>query len=1354
MKIIVNGKAATVAEIKRTIRHNRAHEKCAARVAAENKFWADFAQKMEHGVVPYIRAGEAHAARVAAEQAADEARFAASKAFEAEEADGRAARLTEAVEVFQQMLADQKAAEEAARKEKAEIARLLQEDKKAEKAAAKKARKTANKKAAEARSFDREEARLRKERLMEAVGIFVVDEDAKDKAAEVANVPATGKEEAIASIVERIKNCSTLDASIREQIEKIWLRKQELGYEKVKVDRHILEMAIVYRNYGFDEAPLSVRRSKMVAHIDCAIAELNYELRRIKAIKLRVQQEQRALKLALKYIALNKVDAPYVTALADKCRVAVPKKPSADIRIAAKIPEKMSTPNYRALSVSPKVLYKDLKAERDTLAAFSPKFDDELASYYGRSIEALTEESREKLDKARAVRNMLECKIGLRSDPSIAVLADKPIVVNYKDTTVTHLPQTLLTQCLGIDCANHDVFAYTLVADHKTESWFASNWMVWGDTEPEAEMAYAAFCKKAYEWLEQRGVTLLKSAYRTHSASAQQLKDEKVLMLNAKIRKGIEDVLYFGKTEEQFSKENPVLGPELWKAWANLGRPWTCDVVYADGTIAKPRDILVMKMPQYVYHHKKAICIGELYDKLPYKIGPMDKANDLFAGQILFWKQLKGQGGQMNGYGLKGFAFYAGGSVLRKFLEKNHLTMDEFMNCKVQNIDGKWVRIGDYAGIATDDIWKFDKFFRSWDEYLTTVDQLSVRYPVVGKLGLLRQSEDEEGQYKRRHMTRSLFQQFFNWKAEEVTRLVRPSARKIKALMSYDQAIVKLAGLTKESGERTNIERLFGVAPFLFAAPNVQKHWMAKLRAMVKDLMANRLDAKGQYPYIVQDPVAMLEILTLGKKPEEAGVLPNGYLSVADVPDDTKVLALRFPANFLTSRVRVNKAMRDVFADLGNICVLSIHDDILIVQDGDTDGDEMCILYDELAIELVERMVNEIDPPVVLFTHGSKKKGNIPGNIIELRNRQANARYMASHNDHTGIYADLARNCAMLAAQAKALGNEELFEKYLIWMAAASTGAIISIDQVKGTDVNPVLEAWLAEIQTQVSSAMGYKKPYTQQFLKKDVGSMDCNGPWKDALPDAIALEVREQVGPYKAEMPFVWDVKAAKTACLVHVPNVQVAAHKLSDNVKDFIKSAMYGEPFVTKTGKILDEEFRKNWETGEVTLKQFVAFLYHNKQALTNICEGVLLSEKTEEYYTRCWTALREFALTDTKPCNSKTAKNAKTLVNGLYRTLVNEALELERNNGAEDDGENYAWFCLNVIAAPLTATIRKNGWDPKDFGSKDPAPASSEDLDSRLDEFDEFWGSDQEQFYSPAKWQDEPDSSWLEDEKVSAA
>lgn len=1285
-----------------------------------------------HGVRRQLRRAEE---AVAEATIAYNTAYAAEKAnaasnFEAEEDAARRARRVEIIDTFRTSRKEAKAEKKARRAEQVAANKEAAQKRRAE-LAAKKA------KAEAAAQFEREEAQIRRHNLEEAVDlfkVFVLHQINKEKAEKITEqatsvisaAPRQRRNEVFTSIANRI-------AEMREMAKESFDKKVSLGEEisalkkaQKNADKAYLnalkdalntktELKKAYANFGFDFEPANVRinnelaalrwnRTTIKADLAERIAELKAEIRALNNVRFDAVAEAKGLSKALVRASYDKVDAPFVLAVLEKIKVADKRKPSAEIREATKVEQKEPVKSFPARNFGSRIIYSAYQKGVNA-SIWKPEYIE--------GTETLTDKSQKLLDEA-----IEACGVLLKKGNADM---DKPFCVNHKSGTVVHLPATLTTKVYGIPTDEDGIRGEVIVMDHKTEELFSQiHPMVWGAGDPVmGAIIRDEFIKKMYARMDKHGVIVDGEIhYVTDHASASQMKAEKVVMALETLRRTHERVFYFGKTEDKFNRENRIVGPDLMKAWANISRPWSFDLQYADGTLAQPKDILLTAHPEYIYVHDRAIYIGDVYGKsakgnpINYKMA--DKAKNsvgLFLGQIGVWKPMAVNGGQLDGYGLKGLVFYCGGSILDEVCRRAGITREEFFNAKVKNLDGEWVRVGDYKGIATDDVWKFDKFFPSYAAYLRTVDELAEKYPVIGKLGILRQTEDEEGEWKRRHMTRSIFQQLFSWSMTEVSKLVKPSAMKLKAQLAYEGAIRKLAGLGKD--ERTPIEYLFGIAPFLFANNGVQRYWRNKIRKLLDELMACRLDAKGQYPYIVQDPVAMFEILVLGKKPEEAGILEAGYFSAADMPDNRKALVVRFPANFLTIKVLVNKAMKEVFADLGNICALSIHDDILVRQDGDTDGDEICILYNGLLIELAERMLAEIKPPVVVFEHGNKvDKRQAILTKDHLQELIANARYMASHNDQTGIYADLARDCGWLAAMAYAVGDMKMFSSWLIGMAAASTGAIISIDQVKGQDVSEVLVDWLNEIARSRSKALYRMKPFTQHFLK-GIELDKCARPDMRWLPDAISVEVRNQVCGEQTddahpegilpecEMPFVWNAEAAWNAVtLKNVKNYAVRSHALDRAILDFFGSTVYNDKTMDKNGveTDIDADFKDKVRNGApVGLKDLYVYCWHNALALMQSCEGELLYEKRQEYFVKVWDMLVHFAMTDG---SEHTAAEKKYSV---YVNTVNYALELTHGNGMNDESGSFTWFLLNVVAAPMASVIAKNGWKVEDFAHK---------------------------------------------------
>ena len=946
---------------------------------------------------------------------------------------------------------------------------------------------------------------------------------------------------------------------------------------------------------------------------------------------------------------------------------------SPKVRIAKKVKQKEHVDSFAVLTFSPTKVNASLLPLLMKAQTWRP--------YNGKSDTKKAKNARELKEAREALAKVID-RIKVEAKDGA------PIRLNRKDGRITRLPETTLTQRLGIEAGN-GVKDEMVVVHHGFEDLLGSvHNKVWADKEEDAERGRTAAVKALYRRLNVRGVIIGDAAYRFVSSSASHQKAEKAVFLMDELAKVHEEYLYFGHSLEEFA-QTEIMGANFLKAMANRTRPMAAGLRKKDGTPVTVFDVLVVKDVKRIYHHNDALSIGGNWDNLPWKRGEVDNPVIVGDGQIMALTELNLYG-QLNGEGWKGFCF-DGSSTIEEICRRYNLTKEEVMDLQVEFFDGRKVRLGDYALLCGEGCWKFDKLFQSYAAYLDWIRRLMPVYPGIENLSILRQMDEEEDAYKRRRLTRSLIQQWIWMSNDEIDSLIRPALKSAKALKTMEGALRLLGGMDKK--ERDELEHLFEECPWLICAPGVQKYLKSRFGIQVKDAMANRLKTKGQYPYIIQDPVALFEIWVLGKDPNEdnLGILKAGEASIEGVNEDKEVLAVRFPANFLTARTLVNKPEKEAFGSCGNCCVLSIYDDILIRQDGDVDGDEMMVCYDELAIKLTKRMINEFDPPVVVFEHGSKAKAIAPGSVKEFWVTIADALYSAHHNGQVGTYANLARDCAYLMSIAYMNGDEQKVQQYLLWMAAASTGAILAIDQVKGNAISETLINWLADIKAKVRNEMAWKQPFTQQFLKKDIEEDDCLPPNADVLTDRIAVRFAEQVGPFQFDTQgFDWDVGAAISDLFEdRWQTFNVRRNVLADDIVMSLRNNYFNDT-VMDDGTEMDAVFLDMVKAGrEVGLKDILLFWWHNETAMKNRLESKF-AEAQSDFYEHCRKCLLAFATGNKKPNGDGHVRTKAEEMTSLYNALVNEALELKKSNGVDDTDGTYTMFILKIIA-PWVRTIR---------------------------------------------------------------
>lgn len=907
------------------------------------------------------------------------------------------------------------------------------------------------------------------------------------------------------------------------------------------------------------------------------------------------------------------------------------------------------------------------------------------------------------------------------------LFVDAPLTVRRSEGRVIRLTRSMTSDILGVDYESKKPTDRVFVLNHDVQNVFDICWKVFADKKENGEKAKDEFQNEIMNQLGWRGVVATdrngdnKSMFAIVGASAAYQKADKVLMGKAKCLKEHEKLFWFGKTMEEFTKTMTTTGAEFWKARANMLRPWMKPFMLEDGTIIKFRRVLIVKDAEKLYKILNARIIGKQDDGTMYKDGLAEFKAILGDGAILSLRKLMFQG-QCSGALIKGFMADAS-SPIEKLCKKHHFSVEEFFDIEVEGIDGKMHRLGDFDAICGEGCWKGDKVFESYDAYCEWLDEMAETYEGIDNLYLLRQAEEIEDEERVRSLTRTLIQQWMYMTDDEIVKLTKKARKSLKKGKTLTGAVKKLAGLFKSDEERTAVERLFEKCPWLVMAPSIQQYLAESWKRKQIAAASGKFKTEGQYPYIMQDPVALLEVWVLGMDPDDPtlGVLEDGYVSCADVPEGRKLLCVRFPANFLTAQVRRNTACKDAFASLNGVMVLSVHDPILIIQDGDVDGDEMAVIYNTLAISLTERMQKEFNPPTILFKHGGKPDRVVKGSKEAFVKEMMTALWRAKRYDSVGIYANLAMRCAYLASICLKQGKKEWVDKYLLWMSFASTGAIIAIDQVKGTTVDIELVAMLEDINDKVNKAMkklaqnmGCKNPeqrlnpFVQRFVaeakRKPIGVEKCIPANPDNFLDVMSHYILKDTGSWDEfdNEDVEWNPTAAKLALLSGKPEATVCNGKVTKEMVELLGDNWFKLRPKTEEDRMTDKtlETLKKMRVGtEIGLKEFILLLWRNESSMAYSMEGRQLWEKKEEYYAACRKLL--WMLLESGDWEHKIARNygkgyVFTMEHRwalLVDNLVKFVLELDRENDIDKKG-SLAMFVLRLVAPDVNNNVDRNG------------------------------------------------------------
>ena len=1010
------------------------------------------------------------------------------------------------------------------------------------------------------------------------------------------------------------------------------------------------------------------------------------------------------------------------------------KKCIANVRQSTKADKREKAPGYSLRSYESAELWRDIIDLANAIKAYKPDRGDDPEDYL-------------------KLQNALEQKKQLDEQ-----LAAMKFTVRKVRGRIVRLNKSALSEVVRIDYESKDPTSKLAVIQHDIQSVFDFSPRLFNNDADIGQKMKDEYQKAIERRLMNEGVHVLypdktHMTYGGYASSSSHQKQEKILMVESNALRNNAEFFWYGQPIRQFTTTTEMTGAERWKATANTVRPWMKPFRTLDGKVLKMSDILFVKDVKKIYVIKNGRRIGKLGDGTLVKDGEMEEEVILGDGAILALVELAFQG-QCSGLGLKGFMCDAT-SAIAYLCKKLGMTVAEFMNLEVEGIDGKMHRIGDYKAIAGEGCWKFDKAFSSFDEYMTWLDNMAKKYPGIDSLHLLRQSEEIEDEEKVRRLTKTLIQQWMMMSPAEIRKLTKNARYDLKKQKSFEGSLRKLAALWKAPEDRTAVEKLFCAAPWLVMNPCIQDYLEESWNRKLIEAASCKFRTEGQYPYIMQDPVALLEVWVLGKDANDPdlGVLKVGEVSVADVPEGRELLCVRFPANFLTAKVMVNRACREAFASMNSVMVLSVHDDILIRQDGDVDGDEMCVIYNRLAIELTKRMNEMFNPPVVLFAHGSKPQRHQYADHKAFLNDCADALWRAKRYDSVGLYANLAMKCAYLAAIAYARGDKKNAEKYLLWMSVASTGAILAIDQVKGNDVDESLIKWLDDIQKSVRKAlrniaaeMGFSKddqykrvnPFTHYYnelAKRRAITMDtCLPACEDNFVDQVSSLILRDAGSWNEydTQGVKWNADAAESSLLYNIAPVSVKYGKVTKDMVDLLGNNWF--KFAAKANEIdATLETRKKFAKIGTTLgmKEFMLLLWRNEASMAYSMEGSALWEKKEEYYDVCRQLIRMFLesgdwvnqYAKSYPVGYEFSMKERWQI--AVNSVIKDALEINlglnkdgtpKTNGVDKKG-SYALFCMRVFAPDLLSNVQANRYDKHRFYTDDVTP-EMDDIVANID------------------------------------
>ena len=968
--------------------------------------------------------------------------------------------------------------------------------------------------------------------------------------------------------------------------------------------------------------------------------------------------------------------------------------PLGNTRKSNKLSEREDSVGFSLPSFDPDILMREYEPYINELADLKNKL------YKGGEVDM------DVVSKGQSVYDELAEKVRVADEGRV------PFRVKEKESKVSRMQRSVGSDIFRINYESKKPTDEWIVVSHAIQEKFNISPWFCGKTQKKGRAELDRFQKQVEHRLGNAGVIMTarddkEVFYVGFAASASHQKAEKLVMAKAESMKKHERAIWFALTFTEILGLT-VNGAQIWKMRANLLRPIRCELKTESGRVLTLNDLQLVPDIVVKRHIENARTIGIVDENGEImKDGPADVEKTMADGTIMYTgrdgKQFLGklaQHGQLTGFGEKG-------------------KVDDCISVieEAARIEGKPIPDNLKPLIAGEGVWKFDKIGISWDEFVQRVNVLSKDYPGLNKLYLIREGDELEEDVKVRRLTRSLIQQWIHLDAADIREITAKSRKWLRKLKTLKGAISYLSESGKADSDKSALGCIFTKAPWLVLNPCIQQYLETRYTLKQNEAASNKLRTSGTYPYIQEDLVAVAQIWIFGadKDRMDLGVLKANEISVADIPNGAKVLGIRFPANYQTAAVRKNKSLKDVFASCPSTCIISFYDDILIRQDGDVDGDEMAIILNEIAIRATERMYEEFNPPVIVFAHGGKP----PKEVISTRGRLIDTMYndlwKAKKYDGVGKYANLATLCCHFASLAYAEGRMADVTMFLNQMSLASTGAILSIDQVKGNDVSEDLIERLDSIGKSIGQlaqnawAKSFPElagkvkppirpmPYTQQFVK-GLPAQECMGESK-ALCDQVSGLVIRDTGKYQLDTGKAVRNAAEEKRCLTGFTGYRTTSVRQAPLTGTVLNSL--AENWFNDKNPSDEKTFRAIRNGEPVGQKDLLLLLWRNACALEFRMEGENLRAKKEEYYR----TVREILYTQACATNW-TSKDGHVFTVAekkfsVANAAICDALCITAPNGvAADKLGSYATFVLKVFEKEVLWSLDRNPADTKKF------------------------------------------------------
>lgn len=891
--------------------------------------------------------------------------------------------------------------------------------------------------------------------------------------------------------------------------------------------------------------------------------------------------------------------------------------------------------------------------------------------------------TRPEFDNAKAV---LLAEFGkLQQEMQASRLVCRPFLINEEACLARTNRRSLASDIAGVTYGPI-VDRNIIMLHHDTFNQVKYSWLL-GQSADDSKKLVSNMIKNMIFLLQRNGVKIINEntgeeyEYAFWASTSSHQKKGIAYFGEINMMKRTEELRSFGATFEQINQAGGDNGAEYIKRQAILFTPSEPIDITFDQVLMLPS---VSRASEVDNVAEVDLTNGEI------EIGRNTIDETLGDGESYFIDDTPSA--QIRGYGIKSFA----AQVKNVF---NSLDIPEL----VKDVDGAMRDPRNYRMLTTTDSWKANKLGYTWAQFVEKANELSKQCPTLNHLRVVRYASSAKE--KTRFLSRQSTQQWIFATDEQLDKLCSASKRQLKQEKHLGYWLIQEAGLLND--EQRPSELAYQKRPDILASEKVRPAIKNMFDRDKAKAAANRIRVHGQYPYLVHDPVAMLQILLCGKDANDLdlGILKPGEINAPNLNNGQSVYFVRYPNNFLCGMVLTN-VNNAVFNSLGDVAVLPVTGHEITRADGDFDGDEGLIVTDMVVVNMMKEVIKKINPPLIKFAHS--KAARHEASAYKQMADVAEALYNGQAYNKVGQYSNIA-----MKLMSSYKGGEFLGEKGVgLDVMRAHVATILVIDMVKtGTfpeGLQRVIDAAAKDLTT----------PYSQKYIDIvkgiDVSEREYEAPGSNT-PDRIAAKIVEAAGEFEYDTD---GVMFDPDTLLAEIPEC-VKARRVPMSV---IPSELFQKlsAFNVSAYHPLIERMRNGEPVGA---KEVLVYFFNNRIAFRSAMADAVGAEKDElaqiddEYYA----LVREFVMSmgDAEYWLQIPEDVRRRIV---YNYVIKDAFELEWSNGLGTNGDQettelvkafYAKFIVDVFAPDIIEYAKEYS----------DAAVDSFDIDGAIAEMSDF-------------------------------